>query len=188
MGDEEIIALYWQCDEEAIGQTRLKYGSYLSKIAYNILFDREDSEESVNDTYFRAWNSMPPQRPKALPAYLCKLARQAAIDILRKRSSKKRQPSQYMCSLTELEDCLSDGNRTEQDADLHLLAGAIGAFLMTVSGEERSLFLSRYYFADSLRDAAGYLGMSESKAKSMLYRTRIGLRRYLEKEGFFDEA
>ena len=188
MGDEEIIALYWQRDEEAIGQTRLKYGSYLSKIAYNILFDREDSEESVNDTYLRAWHSMPPQRPKALLAYLSKLARQAAIDIFRKRNSKKRQASQYACSLEELEECLSDGNRTERDADLNLLTGAIGAYLMTLSDEARNLFIGRYYFADSLREAAGYCGMSESKAKSMLYRTRIGLREHLRREGFFDEA
>lgn len=188
MRDEEIIALYWRRDEAAIGQTRKKYGGYLSKIAYNILFDREDCEESVNDTYLRAWNSMPPQKPQALLAYLSRLARQAAIDILRKRDSKKRQASQYACSLSELEDCLSDGNRTERDADLNLLARAIGAFLATVSEEERNLFLGRYYFADSLREAAGYLGMSEPKAKSMLYRTRIRLRKHLEKEGFFDEA
>lgn len=147
MRDEEIIALYWQRDEEAIGQTRKKYGGYLSKIAYNILFDREDSEESVNDTYLCAWNSMPPQKPKALAVYLDKLARQTAIDIFRKRNSKKRQASQYACSLEELEECLSGGNRTEQDVDLNLLTAAIGAYLLTLSDDARNLFIGRYYEA-----------------------------------------
>ena len=188
MEDWEIVALYWDRDQEAIAHTQRQYGSYLYKIAWQVLADREDSEESVNDTYLRAWHSMPPQRPKALLAYLSKLARQAAIDIFRKRNSKKRQASQYACSLEELEECLSDGNRTERDADLNLLTGAIGAYLMTLSDEARNLFIGRYYFADSLREAAGYCGMSESKAKSMLYRTRIGLREHLRREGFFDEA
>lgn len=188
MRDEEIIELYWERDERAIGETKRRYESYLSKIAYNILFDREDCEECVSDAYLRAWRSMPPHKPKELLSYLGKLTRQAAIDIFRKKNSEKRQASQYACSLAELEECLSDGNRTEEEADLDLLSEAIGAYLRSLSDEARNLFIGRYYFADSLREAARYCGMSESRAKSMLYRTRLGLKEHLRKEGFWNEA
>lgn len=91
-------------------------------------------------------------------------------------------------SLCELEDCVSAGNTTEQDVDLHLLAKAIQDYLAELPGETRDVFIGRYFFSDSIREVAGYYGMSESKAKSMLYRTRIGLKKYLEQEGFFDET
>ena len=93
MQDERIVELYWQRDESAIQETEQKYGSYLTKIAYNILSDLEDSKESVNDTYMKAWNSMPPHKPNILSTYLGKITRQVSIDILRKRNSLKRQAS-----------------------------------------------------------------------------------------------
>lgn len=184
MQDESIVALYWQRDEAAIQETEQKYGAYLTKIAYNILANVEDSQESVNDTYLKAWNSMPPHWPSVLSTYLGKITRQVSIDIFRKRSSEKRKTSAYAVSLSELEECVSGGDTTGADVDLHLLAEAIGAYLRTVSPEARNTFINRYYFMDSLREIAGYYGISESKIKSLLYRTRLGLRSYLEKEGF----
>ena len=188
MQDDSIVAMYWQRDEAAIRETEKKYAGYLLKIAYNILSDLEDSKESVNDTYFSAWRSMPPHRPSVLLTYLCKITRQISIDVFRKRNSAKRQESEYALSLSELEDCVSAGNTTEQDVDLHLLAKAIQDYLAELPGETRDVFIGRYFFSDSIREVAGYYGMSESKAKSMLYRTRIGLKKYLEQEGFFDET
>lgn len=188
MRDEEIVARYWRRDETALQQTQEKYESGLLKVAYNILCDREDSRESVNDTYLRAWNSMPPHRPQILFTYLCRITRHLSIDRYRKRNSQKRQASEYACSLSELEDCISAGNVTEQEVDLHLLAAAIQDYLRTLPQEARDIFVGRYYFADSLREVASYYDMSESKVKSMLYRIRRGLRGWLEKEGFFGET
>lgn len=184
MQDEQIVALYWGRDENAIRVTQEQYGHYLYKIAYNVLTNREDSEESVNDTYWKAWESMPPQKPGILATYLGKITRQLSIDRYRKRNSKKRQGSQYALSLSELDECVSGGNATEQSVDLTLLGEAINAFLDTLSPEARCTFVGRYYYMDSLREVAAYYGMNESKVKNLLYRTRIGLKAHLEQEGF----
>lgn len=184
MQDEKIVDLYWQRDESAIGETARKYSRYLTKIAYNILSNREDSEESVNDTYLHAWNSMPPHKPCALSTYLAKITRRVSIDIFRKRNREKRQASEYALSLSELADCVSEGGTPEDALNVLLLAEAINAFLHQQSEEARNTFVGRYYFLDPLKDVADYCGMSESKAKSMLYRTRRNLWNYLQEEGF----
>lgn len=112
MEDEQIVTLYWDRDETAIQETQTKYDRYLTKIACNILADMEDSRESVNDTYLAAWNSIPPQRPSVLSAYLAKLTRRISIDRFRYRTRDKRRDSQYALSLSELDDCVSGGNTT----------------------------------------------------------------------------
>lgn len=184
MQDDEIVALYWQRNEQAISETELKYSRYLTKIACNILADREDGKESVNDTYLRAWYSMPPHRPGVLATYLGKITRQLAIDVYRTKNRKKRRASQYTRSLSELGECVSEGDTTEQRVDARLLAEAVCAYLRTLSPEARTAFVGRYYYTDSIREIASYYNMSESKIKSMLHRTRLGLRAYLEQEGF----
>ncbi len=184
MEDEKIVALYWERNEAAISATEEKYGRYLTRIAYNILADHEDSEESVNDTYLRAWNSMPPHRPCFLSTYLGKITREVSIDRFRRRNREKRRPSQYALSLSELEECIPDNNRTEAIVDLHLLAGAINAYLYTLRPEARNVFVGRYYFMDSIREITAYYGMSESRVKSILHRARKGLRQFLIREGF----
>lgn len=184
MQDEKIVTLYWQRDEAAIRETEKKYGRYLLKIAHNILFDLEDSKESVNDTYLKAWNSIPPHKPAVLPSYLGKITRQLSIDVFRTKNRAKRRPSEYVLSLSELGECISADNTTEQDVDMHLLAGAINTYLRTLSGEARTAFVGRYYYMDSVKEIAAWHGMSESKTKSMLYRTRQGLKDYLVQEGF----
>ena len=151
--------------------------------SYNILSDLEDSKESVNDTYMKAWNSMPPHRPGVLSSYLGKITRQLSIDIFRTRNRVKRQASEYAVSLSELEECISGGT-TEQEVELHLLADAINAYLGTISKEARTTFVGRYYYMDSIKEIAAYHDISESKVKSMLYRTRQGLKIYLKGEGF----
>lgn len=184
MQDEKIVELYFARSEQALTETRTKYGAYLYKIAFGILADVGESEESVNDTYLAAWNSIPPQRPSVLSTYLGKLTRRISIDVFRKKSSKKRGGSQYALSLAELGDCVKSRESPEEEMENKDLAAAISAFLRTLSKESRTLFVSRYYFCDSLKDAARYTGVSESKAKSALYRTRIMLKDYLLKEGF----
>ena len=184
MEDEKIVALYWSRDEQAINETQKKYERYLMKIAYNVLSNLDDSMESVNDTYLAAWNSIPPHCPSVLSTYLGKLTRRTSIDIFRKRNREKRQGAEYAISLNELADCIPDPNTPEDMADVRLLAEAINAYLRTLSEDARNTFVGRYYFLDSLKDVASYCGMSESKAKSVLYRTRCGLREYLLREGF----
>lgn len=184
MEDEQIVTLYWERDEQAISETEKKYDRYLLKIANNILNNQEDSRESVNDTYLAAWNSMPPHRPGVLSAHLAKLTRRISIDCFRYRTRNKRMASEYAVSLSELSDCVSGGNTTEEIVNAKALADAIGVYLRLQSKETQAAFLGRYYFLDPVKEIARYLGMSESKVKSLLYRTRLGLKEHLEKEGF----
>lgn len=184
MRDDEIVTLYWKRDERAIKETKNEYGRYLFKIANNILADLEDSRESVNDTYLAAWNSIPPQRPSVLSTYLGKLTRRISIDLFRKKNREKRRSSEYALSLNELEECIPGGSMPEDEVEVKLLAKSINDFLRMQPEEARNLFVGRYYFLDSLKDVARYCGMSESKAKSILFRTRCSLKTHLEQEGF----
>lgn len=184
MDDSMIIELFFERNETAIRETQNKYGGYLTKIAYNVLHDTQDSKECVNDTYWRAWNSIPPHRPGVLSTYLGKITRQISIDVFRKKSSKKRQGCQYTLSLSELEECVPGGGLPEDEAELQTLADSISAYLLTLSAEAQNIFVCRYYFLDSIRDIAARRNASESKIKSTLHRTRINLKRHLEKEGY----
>ena len=184
MEDSGILALYWQRQPAALEQTERKYGSLLMGVAYNVLASREDSEESVNDTYLAAWNAIPPHRPDSLAAFLCKLTRRIAIDLLRKRESLKRGGSQYNLSLSELSACLPGGEDTESAVDGKLLAAAITEFVKGLPEKNRRVFLGRYYFLDSVQEVAGYCGMTQANVKTILHRTRLALREYLEQEGF----
>ncbi len=184
MKDSEIVNLYWKRNEEAIRQTQQKYGAYLSKVAYNILSDFEDSKECVNDTYLAAWKSMPPHRPGILSTYLGKITRQLSIDVFRKKNSVKRYASEYTVSLDELGDTFSDGTTPENVFDGKMLDAAINRFICALPDDVQRAFVGRYFFLDSLKDIAGYCGMKEGKLKSLLYRTRQQLKSYLVKEGF----
>ena len=184
MEDSEIVERFWRRDETAVWETQRKYGRYLAKIAGSILSSREDGEEVVNDTCLRAWNSIPPSRPDSLAAYLGKIARRLAIDALRTRGREKRMASAYAVSLSELEECIPGGTGPEEQLELAQLAQAISAYLRTLPPQARNAFIGRYFYLDSLKEVAAHLGMSESKAKSMLYRARLGLKAYLTQEGF----
>ena len=186
MNDCEIVELYFERSEKAIEETAMKYGRYLTRIAYNILYDELDTEESVNDTYLAAWNSIPPHKPSVLSTFLSKLTRRISIDKLRARGRKKRGASEYVLSLEELSECASEST-PEKDVDTKQLSACISEFLRTLPAETRVAFVSRYYFLDSTKDTAERLGMSEGKLKSLLHRTRRALREHLTKEGFINE-
>ena len=179
MEDKAIVALYWQRDQEAIRVTQGKYGAYLSKIAWQILSDREDGEECVNDTYLKAWNSMPVQRPAVLSTYLGKILRR-----FRHGQRQKRRASEYALSLEELSECLSGGDGTQEAVDLRLLGEAIDAYLRTLPPTARRAFVARYYYMDPIRTVAADQGLGLSQAKSLLHRTRLELREHLRREGF----
>ncbi len=183
MQDEIIVDLFWQRDETALRETEAKYSAYLQKIAYNILADIEDAKEAVNETLLRAWNSIPPQRPGLLKTYLGKITRQLSIDTYRRAHRKKRIASEYTVSLDELSDILSEGD-TPDDFDSKLLGEEIEKYLKSLNENARTAFVQRYYFNDTVREIAARQNASESKIKSMLYRTRCGLKEFLEKEGY----
>ncbi|MBO5648704.1 MAG: RNA polymerase sigma factor, partial [Clostridia bacterium] len=176
--------LYWQRDENAISATQEKYHAYLMRIARNVLDSASDCEESVNDTYLAAWNSIPPQRPTALNTYLGKLTRRISISKFRYRSAQKRQGGEYALSLAELEDIVTDGTQPQTALEAKLLGELLNKFLCTLRPEERNTFIGRYFYMDPLKEVAAYCGISEGKAKTLLFRTRQKLKAYLEEEGF----
>jgi len=182
--DAEIVLLYWQRNECAIDETQRKYGAYLTRIAYNILGDLQDSKECVNDTYLKAWSAMPPHRPIALSTFLGKITRRTAIDVFRKRNSQKHGKGEFCLTLSELAQCLSGGDDPEDELGGHLLGEAINAFLRALPTETRRIFVARYYFATPIRALAARCGVSQSKVKSLLHRTRLLLKEHLIKEGF----
>ncbi len=184
MHDEEIVALYWARSEDAIRETEKKFGPYLTKIANNILADREDSEECVNDTYLKAWNSMPDHRPSVLSGFLSRMVRQSALDLYRRRHAVKRYASEYALSLSELEDTFHGQRDLEQETDAAALRDAVNRFLRALSPTARRVFIGRYYFFDPVRQIAADCGIAEGTVKSSLHRTRQALRDYLIKEGF----
>lgn len=183
MDDNVIIEMFWQRIEDAIRCTSEKYGKYLLKIALNILHRNEDAEECTNDTYLAAWNQIPPNRPNKLLAYLGRITRNIAMDKLDYLSAKKRN-SQFDVLLSELEECLSSSHTVEGEYEAGEIAGVISRFLKTTDTNTRNVFIRRYWFSDSILEIADKYDMSESKIKSMLFRTRNKLKVYLEKEGY----
>ncbi len=185
MEDFEIIELFFCRNENAINETERKYGRYLLKIAYNILSNTEDSEECVNDTYIKAWNTIPPQKPNVLSSFLGKITRRLAIDIFRKKHAEKRTNSEFSISLSELDECIPDKFSTEIEFEYNQLTEKLNAFLSSLSKENRDIFICRYFYSDSIKEIASFFGTSESKIKSSLFRSRKTLKDQLEKEGFY---
>ena len=182
MEDEKIIDLYWTRSENAIAETADKYGKYCYSIAYNILTNNEDTEETVSDTYMAAWKAMPPKRPAILATFLGKITRHLAIDRWRKRNRYKRGGGEIILALEELQDCVSDTQSVESIYERKRFAIVFNRFLESLPDTERRVFLCRYWYLDSISDIAGYYGFSDSKVATMLYRTRKKLRTLLERE------
>lgn len=183
MEDCNIVKLFLIRDESAINAASTKYNKYLYKIAWNILSCHEDCVESVNDTYLRAWNSIPPHVPEILSTYLGKITRRLSIDIYRKRNALKRGNSEVEASLNELEECIPDNQNTEEVFDSMETGRIISDFLKKQKYFNRSIFISRYYYAMSIKEIAEKYRCSESRVKTTLHRTRVSLKNYLEKEG-----
>lgn len=185
MTDARIIELYFERDERAIGETDRKYGPYCRSIAYNILFSHEDAEESMNDTYLRAWNSMPPERPNILSAFLGKICRRLSIDRWRRDRAEKRGGGEPALALEELEYCIPSGSGDPADElELRELQRLYERFLTSLPAAERRVFLCRYWYMDPIADIARRFGFTEAKVTSMLHRTRERFRAVLEKEGY----
>ena len=182
MEDRDIIALFWSRDESAIRETAAKYGKYCYSIAYNILADGADAEECLNDTYLEAWNSIPPNKPDVLSSFIGGIARRNSIDRVRLRTAEKRGGGEITAVLDELCDVIGDGD-VESEIEGRLLSDIIDRFLNSLGETERRVFMRRYWYVDSVKDISKRFGFSESRVKSMLFRTRKKLKKLLEKEG-----
>ena len=183
MDDNEIIGLYWRRDESAITASADKYGGYCRAISYNILHDAGDAEECVNDTWLRAWNAMPPQRPGILSAFFGKLTRNLSLDRWRYNRAAKRGGPQVETALEELGECLPAPGRPEDRLEERETADLISRFLREQPQLDRVLFLRRYWYLDSVAALAERFSMNENTVKSRLHRTRLRLKEVLLREG-----
>ena len=183
MEDEKIVDLYWQRSDLAISETNQKYGRYCHTIAYNICGAEEDAEECVNDTWFRAWNLMPDQRPTILSAFLGRITRSISIDRIKTKNRIKRGGGEAVLALDELEECIPGGTNPVQALEEKELEEAIGNFVAGLSRQEKLIFVLRYWHVAPVEEIAEKLQFSKGKVKSSLFRTRRKLRTYLEEEG-----
>lgn len=183
MEDHEIVQLYHRRDETAIAQTDAKYGQYCFAVANNILLSRQDSEECVNDTWLRAWNAMPPQKPDVLRQFLAKITRNLSLDRWRAMNSKKRGGGELKLVLEELAYCVDGGGDPADAAEQAALEEHIQLFLQMESPRDRGIFLRRYFYLESFAQIAQRYEMKEANVRLVLSRTRQRLREHLEVEG-----
>ena len=183
MKDSQIINLYWERNEGAIAATAEAYAGHCYTIAYQILQSREDAEECVNDTYWSAWNAIPPHRPEHLAAFLGKITRNHALNRYKMRRVQKRGKGQTELVLEELQHCIPAPVGVENVLEEKLLISTIEKFLYEQPQTHRRLFVGRYWYLYSIRELAYAYQMSQSKVASLLFRMRSKLKTYLENEG-----
>ncbi len=181
--DSEIIDLYWNRQEQALEETDRKYGSYCWTIAHNVLRSREDAEECVNDTWLRAWNSIPPQRPSIFSSFLGTITRNLSLDVWKAKHTGKRGGGRVTLAVEELADCIPDGTDVEKTVADAELTRIIDRFLRSLPEKECYLFLRRYWYVDSISEIAHRYKMAEGTVKASLHRTRKKLREHLEQKG-----
>ena len=184
MDDNAIIDLYWDRSEEAITQTDLKYGRYCYSIAYNILTNRQDAEESVSDTYMAAWNHSPPTRPNVLSTFLGRITRNLSISRWRARGAQRRGGGEPDLAFEELRECVSGKQNVENDLIAREMLNILNQFLKALPRENRIVFMRRYWYLDPIARIATSCGFSQSKVKTMLCRDRKKLKQMLTKEGY----
>ena len=183
MEDTAIIDLYWQRSDQAISETDRKYGRYCHRIAMNICTDNEDAEECVNDTWFRAWNLMPTERPAILSGFLGTITRHLALDRYRAKHSLKRGGGEVPLALDELSDCVMSQSDPEREVEVKELEEAIDRFVNELPETDQIIFISRYWFLVPVAEIAKKSGCTQSKVKTTLFRLRKKLRDRLHEEG-----
>lgn len=182
--DEKIIELFFARSEQGIQELDHKYGKICHNLSYNIVNSRQDAEECVNDAYLGAWNAIPPVRPNPLSSYIAKIVRNISLKIYWKKEAAKRSGC-YTVALEEIEACVADQNTVEDEIGAKELAHIIGEFLDTLTIENRVIFMRRYWFSDSYKDIAEFVGLSEKNISVRLTRIREKMRQYLiEREVF----
>ena len=182
LDDREIIELFFERSEQAIIELSNKYGPVCAKVAFNILNNKQDTEECVNDAYLGAWNTIPPHDPKPLLSYVCRIVRNLAIKRYHSNTAAKRN-SIYDVALDELEDCIPSSTLVEEEFNAIEIARIIDDFLKTLDQDNRIMFVRRYWHSDSIEDLAKLFGTSNHNISVRLSRTREKLKKHLIKEG-----
>lgn len=185
MEDNLIVDMFFSEPDSALEELRTKYENYCHTIAFNILGSNEDCEECINDMLLRVWNSIPPNRPENLAAYVAKITRNLALDRLRKNKAERRGGGESQIAMEELGDILHGADELSRLEDSKEIQEALNRFLATLTKTERGVFLRRYWMMESISVIASTYGMSLSKASSMLHRLRQRLKKHLEKEGIY---
>lgn len=184
ISDEKIVELYWQRDESAITYTDRKYRSYLLTVAYNIVHDKLDCEECLNDTYLGAWEAMPPSKPNVLKAFLSTIMRRVAVNRYHANTRKKAVPSEMLVSLSELEGVIFSSDSLQEELDFKHLGEVISDFVRSLGKRQRHVFMSRYFFAEPIDSIARELSVSRSTVNKELAVIRRFLAQKLESEGY----
>ncbi len=184
LSDEEIIDLYWKREERAISETDVKYGRYLFTIAYNIVHDRLDCEECLNDTYLGTWNCIPPQKPNVFQVFLARIMRNIAVDKYRDKTADKRIQSEMTVSLEELNDCFSYQSTVEEELLVKEVSKVLNQFLRSLSEREKFAFVCRYYYSDPIPNIAKMLQITERTVFRDLAKSREKLKVQLKEAGY----
>ena len=182
--DEKIIELFFERSEQGIRELDMKYGKICHNLSYNIVNSSRDAEECVNDAYLGAWNAIPPAKPNPLLTYVCKIVRNISLKIYWRKEAAKRS-SHYTIALEEIEACIAAPNTVEAEIEARELARIIGDFLDTLTAENRVIFMRRYWFADSYKDIAEFVGLSEKNISVRLTRIRQKMKSYLAEREVF---
>lgn len=182
MDDEKIIDLYWERSEFAISETSKKYGNYLYSISFNILRSYEDSEECVNDTYLRTWNSIPPNRPRKFKGFLGKITRNLSLDVYRKNRSLKRGSGEVELAIDELSNLISEDSLHEAIDEKYLIE-IINTFLESIDRDKRKIFVMRYFYINSIKEISKLTKIKENTISTILLRLRTDLKQFLEEGG-----
>lgn len=183
MEDQEIYALYFKRNEQAIAATHQKYGSWCWGIAHRILNNKEETEECVSDTYLTVWNNIPPQKPQIFRAWLGKITRNLALNRYRRMNAAKRGGGETPLVLSELSYCVSGNPGADQNLEAQEVTRILNQFLASLNETQRNIFLRRYWHMAPISEIAKVYHMSESRVTSMLFRQRKQLKALLEKEG-----
>ena len=183
--EQEIVELFWKRQEQAIEEASLQYGAYCRKIAANILVNQEDTRECLNDTWFQAWNTIPPQRPQHLKAFLGKITRNLAINQWKYQRAGKRIQPEAMVAIEELGECVSDIDQPEAALLVEELKQEINQFLRGLSNQDQGMFVQRYFYLEPIWEIARYHGVSENVVSVRLNRIRKQLKRYLTERGYY---
>lgn len=188
ISDKKITALLESRSEQALKLLSEKYGGLCTTISYNVLGNRSDSEEVVNDTYMKVWNTIPPEKPHNLCAYIAKIVRNLSLDKLRYNSRSKRQ-GETDALLSELEECIPATDDTERSVENNELRSALNAFIAELDERTRKIFILRYFACFSISEISEKSDISETNVTSILSRTRTKLKKYLsDKEIYLEKG
>ena len=185
MEDKAILDLYFARDELAITETDRKYGGYCYSVANRILNSNEDAEETLSDTLWKAWSTIPPYRPNFLKQFLAKITRNLAFSRWRKISAAKRGGGETELVLEELADCIPGSEQIDDQLNIKELARVIRAFLDTLPERDQDIFLQRYFYVDDADTIAARHGIRRTNVNLILSRTRAKLKTYLTQEGYY---